>query len=87
METVEITKNGTLDMTFYKPEGEANMYVRFGYVPLTIFYHTREQVSGSIYADPINMIHTSQQSTIKGLKKDFEGGFTNSKEQYLVDKL
>ena len=63
METVEITKNGTLDMTFYKPEGEANMYVRFGYVPLAIFNNTQGEVSRSMNADTINMIHTSQQST------------------------
>ena len=33
----EITKPGALTMTFHKPVGEANMYVHFGYSPLTIF--------------------------------------------------
>ena len=28
---------GTLTMTFHKPAGEANLYVRFGYSPHTIF--------------------------------------------------
>ena len=31
------------------------------YSLLTIFYHTRGQVSGSMYTDPINMVHTSQK--------------------------
>ena len=35
--TGEITKTDTLATTFYKPVGESNWYVRFGYGPLTIF--------------------------------------------------
>ena len=61
--TGEITKTGTLAMTFQKPMGESNMYVWFGYVPMTILYDTREQVSVSMNDDTINTIHTSQQST------------------------
>ena len=75
MATVEITKTGTLDMTFYKPEGEANMYVRFGYVILAIFNHNRGEVSRSMNSDTINMIHTSQQSTKEGLDEELEGDF------------
>ena len=51
------------------------MYVCFGYGLLTIFNHIRGQVSGSINADPINMIYTSQHSTKEGLNQSFEGYF------------
>ena len=40
MATGAITKTGTLTTTFHKPAGEANLYVRFGCVPLTIFNNT-----------------------------------------------
>ena len=40
------------------------------YGPPTILYHTRGQVSGSMYADTISMIHTSQKSTKYGLNKE-----------------
>ena len=63
MATGEITKTGTLGMAFHKPTGEENPYVQFGYSPLKNFNHNLRQVSGSMKADPINMIHTSQQST------------------------
>ena len=66
--TGEITKTGTLAKNVYKPAGEANPYVWFGYGPLTIFNNTRETVSESMDADPINMTHTSQHSTKEGLK-------------------
>ena len=56
--TGEITKTSTLATTFHKPAGEANPYVWFGYVPLTIFNHTGEQVSGSMNADTMNIINT-----------------------------
>ena len=56
------------------------------YGPLTICYHTRVQVSVSMYADTMNMIHTSQKSTKEGLNEDIEGGFRNPKEKYLVNK-
>ena len=61
MASCEITKTGTLAMTLHKPEGEANPHVRFGYGPLKIWNHTQGQVSGSMNADPMNIIHTSQQ--------------------------
>ena len=61
MMTGKITKTGTIAMNFYKPVGESNLYVRFGYAPLTIYYHTQRQVSESSNADTINMIHTSQK--------------------------
>ena len=54
-------KTGTLTMNFHKPAGEANTYVQFGYSPLKIFNHTWGQVSESINADPIDIIHTSQK--------------------------
>ena len=69
MSTYEITKTGTLATNFNKPAGEANPYVRFGYGPLTIFNHTWGKVSGSMNADPINMIHKSQKQTKEGLNK------------------
>ena len=61
MATYVTTKTDTLTTTFQKPAGEANPYVRFGYGPLTIFNHTRGQVSVELNADTINMMHTSQQ--------------------------
>ena len=61
MVAVEITKNGTLATTFHKPSGEANLYVWFGYGQMKIWNHTWGQVSVSMNADTINMIHTSQQ--------------------------
>ena len=79
MATGEITKNGTLDTAFHKPEGEENLYVQFGYVPLKICKHTQGKVSGSMNADPINMIHTSQQSTKEGSEEELEGYFRSSK--------
>ena len=39
---------GTLVTNFINPVGEANLYVRFGYVPHTVFYHTQGQVSVSM---------------------------------------
>ena len=63
MTTGEITKTGTLAMTFHKSEGGANPYVQFGYGPLKVCNHTRGQFSGSMNSDKINMIHASQKST------------------------
>ena len=40
--------------TFYKPAGEANPYLRFGYIPQIISNHTQVLVSGSMNSDPIN---------------------------------
>ena len=85
-----ITKTGTLTTPFHKPEGEANMYIQFGYGPMMIFNHTWGQVSGSINADPINMIHTCQKSTKLGLNKELDGYFRSSKiklpKQYFMNK-
>ena len=78
MVTGAITKTSTLATNFHNPVGGSNPYVRFGYGPLAICYHTQGQVSGSINADPINMIHTIKQSTEKGLNKDLEGYFRSS---------
>ena len=55
-----MTKNDTLDTTFYRPTGEANMYIWFGYGPLIICNHTCGQVSLTMNSDPINIIHTSE---------------------------
>ena len=76
------TKTGTLSKTLQKRMGEANMYVRFGYVPLTILNHIRGQVSVSMNADIINLIHTSQQSTKEGLKEELKGYFRSIKATY-----
>ena len=51
----------TLTITFDKPVGEENPYLRFGYGPLKICLNTQGKVSGSMNDDPINMIHTSKQ--------------------------
>ena len=59
MKTGEIANNDTLATTFHKPAGEANTYAYFGYGPLKICNKTLGQVSGSMNADPINIIHTS----------------------------
>ena len=71
-ETGEFTKTSTPVTTFKKPAREANQYVCFGYGPLEICKHIRGKVSGSINADPINIIHASQKSTKEGLNKEFE---------------
>ena len=71
-ETGSIKKNGTLATTFHKLAGESNTYVNFGYVPLKLFNHTQEQVLASINADPMNMIHTSQQPKQYGLNEEIE---------------
>ena len=69
MVTGAIIKTGRFATTFHKPAGEANLYVQFVYVPLKIYNHTPGQVSVSMNADPINMIHITQQSTKQGLSK------------------
>ena len=73
-------------MNFHKHEGEENPYVWFGYVPLTIFNHTRGQVPVSMNADTINMIHKSKQSAKEGSSFDPEGDFRKSKEQEFMNK-
>ena len=47
--------------------------------PHKIFQHIRGQVWGSMDADPINMIHTSKQSTKEGLYEEPEGYFISTK--------
>ena len=47
-------------MTFHKPVGEANMYLRFVHIPQKNCNHTRGQGSGSMNADTVNEIYTSQ---------------------------
>ena len=75
MSTGAIKKTITIDMTFHNPAGESNMFVQFGYGPLTIFNESQGNFSGTMNADPINMIHTSQKSAKEGLHKDLEGDF------------
>ena len=62
------------------------MYVRFVYVPPNICYYTQGQDSGLMDADPINMIHTIQQSTKERLKTFLEEIFRNTKKQYLMNE-
>ena len=56
------------------------MYVRFGYGPLTIYNHAVVQVSGSMNADLLIIIHTSQKSTKEGLNKELEEDLRSIKE-------
>ena len=73
--TGAIIKTGTLAATLHKPTREENTYVWIKYGPQTINNRTWGQVSGSMNADPMNMIHTSQQSTKEGLNNELEGYF------------
>ena len=73
MATGIITNTGTLATAIHKPVGEKNTYVQFGYGPLKKNNHTQGQVSGSMNADQMNMIHTSQQSTKYVLNEELEG--------------
>ena len=77
--TTGVTKNGTLATTFHYPLVGSNMYVRFVYGPKTIFNHARGQFSGSVNADPVNSIYTSQKSTKIGFCEELEGDFISSK--------
>ena len=52
---------------------------RFGYGPLKICNNTLGKVSGSMNADSINMMHTSQQSTKEDLNEELEGYFSPRK--------
>ena len=70
MSTGVITKTGTLAMTFHKYEGAVNPFVWFVYFPLEFCNHTLGQVSGSMNADPINMIHTGQKPLKYGFNKE-----------------
>ena len=62
-------------MTFHKPVGEENTYVRFGYFPQTVWNHTQGQFSGSMHYDPVNVIYTSQQPKEIVLCEELEGDF------------
>ena len=56
---------GTLVKTVHKPEGGGNTFLQFRYGPLTIFWHTQEQVSVSKnYYD----INSNNRSTINNAK-------------------
>ena len=61
MDTNEITKKRHPCHDLPQACGEENTYVRFGYGSLKICNRTQGQVSGSMNADPINMIHTGQK--------------------------
>ena len=67
-------------MTFQKPVGGANLYIWCGYIQYTICNHIQRQVSVSTNSDPINMIHTNQQSTKEGLNKYLEVYFRSGDE-------
>ena len=75
---VQFAKSRTLATTLHKPTGEENLYVQFGYVPLTIFNHNQGQISGLMNSDPMNMIKTSQQSIKEGLEEWVEGDFRST---------
>ena len=75
----DINKKCTLATNFHKPEGVSNPYVWFGYGPLKICNQTRGQVSVSMNANPINIIHTSKKSTKEGLNEELEGCFRSIK--------
>ena len=66
--------------------GEANSCVHFLYVPQTICNHIQGQVSGSMNADTVNKIYSSQQSTKEGLRKEFEGYFISRNQSTDVNK-
>ena len=48
----------TLTLTFHKPVGEENPYVRSGYGPQKLFNHTQGQVSVSNNSNPVSAIYT-----------------------------
>ena len=73
--TGAITKTGTLATISNKPAEDTNPYIQFGYDSLTIYNHTQGQVSGPMYADPINMIHTIKKSTNDALNEEHEGDY------------
>ena len=53
-----VIKTGTLATTFHKPAEGKSSYVRFVYVPLTLFNHIRWKVPGSMGADSVNIWYT-----------------------------
>ena len=79
MKTGAITKTSTLTTTSHKPLEEENPYVWFGYKPMKHCNQTRGKVLVSINADPINIIHTSQQPKKEGLNKELERYFISRK--------
>ena len=62
-------KNRHPATAFKRPAGEANRYVWFEYGLLKIFNHTQGNFSGSMNANPINVIHKIQQSTKERLQQ------------------
>ena len=54
----------TANPTFLNNSGEENTYVRFEYIPQTIFNRTQVQVKVSMNSDPII---TKKKSTIKNV--------------------
>ena len=49
----QLHPTGTLSKTFHKPAGEANTYVKFGYVPQKICNHNQGQFSVAMKSDSI----------------------------------
>ena len=87
MITGEITKTGTLAMTFQKNVGGSNPYVCFGYVPLKIFQHILVKVSVSMNSGSIKIIRTSQKSTKEGLNEKLEGSFRSIKSINWIEQV
>ena len=61
----QLHPTGTINTTFHKLAGKANMYVQFGYGPQTVCNQTQRQVSGSMNIDTIN---AKNRSTINDAK-------------------
>ena len=74
-------KDDTLATTFHVPKWKTKLYVCYIYVPQKIFNHTQRKNSGSMNADLVNAIYTSQQSTKIGLREQLEGYFFNEEKQ------
>ena len=66
--------------------GEENPYAHIVYSPLTIWNHNRGQVSGSMNADPINMIQKIQKPTKEGLKNNLKDILDQAKKLIEANK-
>ena len=77
----EIKKPSPSPQLYPSLQGKQIRMSSLEYSPLEICDHIRGKSSVSMYADPINMIHTSQQSARKGLNEYLEGYVINYKEQ------
>ena len=73
--TGEVTITNNLATTFQNPLGGKQSVCMVWMWPTDNFLTHPKKCSGSIYADPINMIHTSQQATKYGLGKEIEGDY------------